>query len=54
MDQVPISLQKIVEPPKHILNDEQILQRILEEVRLLKTHNTGSTQPKNCRKTVTN
>jgi formylmethanofuran dehydrogenase subunit B len=54
MDHVPISLQKIVEPPKHILNDEQILQRILEEVRLIKTQNTGSTQPKNCRKTVTN
>ncbi|MDH5462422.1 MAG: formylmethanofuran dehydrogenase subunit B [Candidatus Bathyarchaeota archaeon] len=33
MDHVPLPLKKIVEPPKTCLSDEEILQRILLEVR---------------------
>jgi formylmethanofuran dehydrogenase subunit B len=36
MDHVPLPLKKVVEPPKGILSDEQILRRILREVRRLK------------------
>jgi formylmethanofuran dehydrogenase subunit B len=36
MDHVPIMLRKVVEPPPGILNDEQLLTRILEEVRVIK------------------
>jgi formylmethanofuran dehydrogenase subunit B len=36
MDLVPIRLRKVVEPPPGILNDEQILTKILEEVRAIK------------------
>ncbi|HMK95879.1 MAG TPA: formylmethanofuran dehydrogenase subunit B [Candidatus Limnocylindrales bacterium] len=36
MDQVPIMLRKVVEPPPGILNDEELLRRILDEVRLIK------------------
>lgn len=36
MDHVPIMLKKVVEPPKGILNDEQILTKILGEVRKIK------------------
>jgi formylmethanofuran dehydrogenase subunit B len=36
MDHVPIMLRKVVEPPPGILNDEQLLKRILEEVRVIK------------------
>jgi len=36
MDHVPLPLKKVVEPPKGILSDEQVLQRILREVRRLK------------------
>ena len=36
MDQVPIMLRKVVEPPPGILNDEELLQKILFEVRSLK------------------
>jgi formylmethanofuran dehydrogenase subunit B len=36
MDHVPLPLKKIVEPPKGVLSDEEILQRILSEVRRLK------------------
>jgi formylmethanofuran dehydrogenase subunit B len=36
MDQVPIMLRKVVEPPPGILNDEQLLKRILDEVRTIK------------------
>ncbi len=36
MDHVPLPLKKIVEPPKGILSDEEILQRILREVKRLK------------------
>jgi len=36
MDHVPIMLRKVVEPPPGILNDEQLLKRILDEVRVIK------------------
>ncbi|RJS93902.1 formylmethanofuran dehydrogenase subunit B [Candidatus Bathyarchaeota archaeon] len=36
MDHVPLPLKKVVEPPPDILTDEEILRRILEEVRSLK------------------
>lgn len=36
MDNVPLPLKKVVEPPKGILPDEEILRRILEEVRVIK------------------
>ncbi len=36
MDHVPLPLKKIVEPPEGILSDEEILRRILAEVKKLK------------------
>ena len=39
MDHVPIMLRKVVEPPKGILNDEELLTKILEEVRAIKAKN---------------
>jgi formylmethanofuran dehydrogenase subunit B len=36
MDHVPIMLRKVVEPPAGILNDEQILEKILAEVKKIK------------------
>jgi formylmethanofuran dehydrogenase subunit B len=36
MDHVPLPLKKVVEPPDGILSDEEILRRILSEVRRLK------------------
>lgn len=36
MDHVPLPLKKVVDPPSHILSDEEILQRIIESVRSLK------------------
>lgn len=36
MDTVPIKLRKVLDPPRGILNDEQILKRLLEKVRALK------------------
>ncbi len=42
MDHVPIMLRKVVEPPPGILNDEQILQRLLEEVRAIKAQKAGN------------
>ncbi len=36
MDHVPIMLRKVVEPPEGILNDEQILEKILAEVKAIK------------------
>ena len=36
MDHVPIMLHKVVEPPPGILNDEELLKRILDEVRAIK------------------
>jgi formylmethanofuran dehydrogenase subunit B len=39
MDHVPIMLRKVVEPPEGILNDEELLTKILEEVRAIKAQN---------------
>lgn len=36
MDHVPLPLKKVVEPPKGVLTDEEILRRILSEVRKTK------------------
>jgi formylmethanofuran dehydrogenase subunit B len=36
MDHVPIRLRKVVEPPPGVPNDEQILHRILAEIRRIK------------------
>lgn len=37
MDHVPLPLKKVVEPPKGILSDEEILIKILKEVRVIKS-----------------
>jgi hypothetical protein len=39
MDLVPIMLRKVVEPPKGVLNDEELLKKILDEVRAIKAKN---------------
>jgi formylmethanofuran dehydrogenase subunit B len=36
MDHVPLPLKKVVEPPRGILTDEEILRRILSEVRKIR------------------
>ncbi|MEM3696886.1 MAG: formylmethanofuran dehydrogenase subunit B [Candidatus Bathyarchaeia archaeon] len=36
MDHVPLPLKKVVDPPKGVLSDEEILRRILAEVRKIK------------------
>jgi formylmethanofuran dehydrogenase subunit B len=50
MDHVPILLRKIVEPPPGILTDEEILQKILAEIRKIKAQKAenpeGATKPK--------
>lgn len=38
MDHVPLPLKKVVEPPRGILPDEEILRRILTEIRRIKRH----------------
>ncbi len=40
MDHVPLPLKKVVEPPEGILTDEEILKRILKEVRIIKSQKT--------------
>jgi formylmethanofuran dehydrogenase subunit B len=37
MDRVPLPLKKIVDPPEGILSDEEILKKILKEVKIIKT-----------------
>jgi formylmethanofuran dehydrogenase subunit B len=37
MDHVPLPLKKVVEPPEGVMSDEEILKRILEEVRIIKS-----------------
>ena len=37
MDRVPLPLKKIVEPPEGVISDEEILQRILAEVKVIKS-----------------
>jgi len=39
MDHVPILMRKVVDAPKGILNDEELLKRILDEVRTIKGKN---------------
>jgi len=41
MDHVPLPLKKVVEPPPGILSDEEILKRILQEVRRIKGGKAG-------------
>jgi formylmethanofuran dehydrogenase subunit B len=40
MDHVPLPLKKVVEPPEGVLSDQEILKRILDEVRVIKSHKT--------------
>lgn len=40
MDHVPLPLKKVVEPPRGVLPDEEILRRILSEVRKIKKAKT--------------
>jgi formylmethanofuran dehydrogenase subunit B len=46
MDHVPIMLRKVVEPPAGILNDEQILEKILAEVKKIKAQNAEAAPKK--------
>jgi formylmethanofuran dehydrogenase subunit B len=46
MDYVPINLRKVVEPPKGILKDEQILERIIDEVKLIKAQKAAKSSKK--------
>jgi formylmethanofuran dehydrogenase subunit B len=49
MDHVPIMLRKVVEPPPGILNDEEILRRILEEVRVIKAQKAKVEKEEACK-----
>jgi formylmethanofuran dehydrogenase subunit B len=49
MDHVPIMLRKVVEPPPGILNDEEILTRILEEVRVIKAQKAKAEKEETCK-----
>ena len=42
MDHVPLPLKKVVEPPEGLLSDEELLRRILEEVRVIKSQKKRS------------
>ena len=44
MDHVPLPLKKVVEPPKGVLSDEEILTKILEEVKVIKSLSKKSTK----------
>jgi formylmethanofuran dehydrogenase subunit B len=37
MDQVPLPLKKVIQPPNDLLNDKEILSRILQEIKSLRT-----------------
>ena len=41
MDHVPLPLKKVVTPPKGVLNDQEILKRILSEVRKIKASSSA-------------
>jgi len=41
MDRVPLPLKKVVEPPKGIFSDEEILTKILAEVKAIKSKKTA-------------
>ncbi len=43
MDQVPIMVKKVVEPPPGVPCDEEILTKILAQVRLIKSQKAGKT-----------
>ncbi len=43
MDHVPLPLKKVVEPPEGILPDEEILRRILSEIRKIKKRKQAET-----------
>lgn len=51
MDHVPITLRKVVEPPSGTLDDEQILKKIIDEVKLIKSKRAGKTAERMPRKT---
>jgi formylmethanofuran dehydrogenase subunit B len=40
MDHVPLPLKKVVDPPKGVLSDEEILTKILTEVKEIKSKRT--------------
>ena len=40
MDNVPLPLKKVVDPPKGVISDEELLKKILEEVRIIKAQET--------------
>lgn len=42
MDHVPIALRKILDPPEGLITDEEILKRILAEVRRIKDREKGA------------
>jgi formylmethanofuran dehydrogenase subunit B len=44
MDHVPIMLRKAVEPPPGVLNDEEILRKILAEIRLIKAEKAKNSE----------
>ena len=44
MDNVPLPLKKVVEPPKGVLTDETILQKILAEVKVIKAQKMEAPQ----------
>ena len=46
MDHVPLPLKKVVEPPKGVFSDEEILTRILKEVKEIKAKKTTKTAKK--------
>jgi formylmethanofuran dehydrogenase subunit B len=43
MDNVPLPLKKVVEPPEGVISDEELLKKILEEVRSIKAQKTKKT-----------
>jgi formylmethanofuran dehydrogenase subunit B len=49
MDHVPIMLRKVVEPPPGIFNDEEILRKILEEVRVIKAQKAKAKKEEACK-----
>ena len=48
MDHVPITLKKIVDPPKGVVTDKEILQRILSEVKRIKDEKKRRRPRRNC------
>jgi formylmethanofuran dehydrogenase subunit B len=44
MDNVPLPLKKVVEPPKGVISDEELLKKILAEVRKIKAQKTKKTK----------